>query len=183
MSQDFLKNLLGTSQPEPIPDPRPTREQVVEIVSAAYERNKSLLADQRKHAESYAVLFDRLAKLLRDDPEKLLDSPESLDSYPTLDQLRHLAEEFYDVRINLAPLELVLRGGRTDGVTGSTRRSIDVGSCSGRRLWDEASHHQDKAIRKDCPQMNADSRRSGIPEFRGDAGGPGSIENTRREKR
>jgi hypothetical protein len=109
MSQDFLKSLLGTLHPEAAADPRPTREEVVEIVGAAYERNKSLLADQIKLAESYAALYERVAKLLRDDPEKLLDSPESLDSYPTLEKLRSLAEGFYHARINLAPLEIVLR--------------------------------------------------------------------------
>ncbi len=108
MSQDFLKSLLGRSQPEPATDPRPTREEVVEVVGAAYERNKSLLDDQRKLAESYAALYERLTKLLRDDPEKLLDSPESIDSYPTLEMLRELAEGFYDARINLAPLRIVL---------------------------------------------------------------------------
>ncbi len=109
MSQDFLKSILGTLQPETVPDPRPSREEVLVAISSAYERNMSLLGEQLELAGSYAGRFERVAKLLREDPEKILDEPELLENCPTVENLRQLAKEVYAARINLIPLEMVLR--------------------------------------------------------------------------
>jgi hypothetical protein len=105
MSQDFLKPFLGTSDP----DVSPSREEVLEVVTAAYERNKSQSAEQLELAESYAMHFERLARLLRMDPERVLDEPELLDGYPAPEKLRQMARDLYAARVNLVPLELVLR--------------------------------------------------------------------------
>jgi hypothetical protein len=109
MSQDFLKSLLGTSQPEHASEPLPSREEVLDAVTSTYERNSSQLSEQLKLAESHAGQLERLARILREDPEKILDEPELMDSYPAPENLRQLAKEVYAVRINLVPLELVLR--------------------------------------------------------------------------
>jgi hypothetical protein len=109
MSQDFLKTFLGTSQPQPTSEPLPSREEIMVAVSSTYERNQSQLSEQLKLADSYAGQLERLARFLREDPEKILDEPELLGSYPAPENLRQLAKEVYAVRTNLVPLELVLR--------------------------------------------------------------------------
>jgi hypothetical protein len=81
----------------------------MEAVSSAYERNDNLLSEQIKLAESYAGNLERLAKLLRDEPERILDETDAMDNYPTVENLRQLAKEIYWARINLLPLDLVLR--------------------------------------------------------------------------
>jgi hypothetical protein len=109
VSQDFLKSVLGLSRPEPSTAPSPSREEILEAVSSAYERNDSLRSEQVNLAESYAGNLERLVKLLRDNPERILDETDALNTYPTVENLRQLAKEIYSARINLLPLELVLR--------------------------------------------------------------------------
>jgi hypothetical protein len=109
MSQDFLKSILGTSPSEPVSEPLPSREEILEAVTTSYERNKSQRSEQLKLAESYAGQLERLARFLREDPEKILDEVELLDGYPTPENLRQLAQEVYSVRVNIVPLEIVLR--------------------------------------------------------------------------
>ncbi len=109
MSQDFLKSILGTSQPETMPDPPVSREEIMVAVGSGYERNMSLLGEQLGLAETYAGQLERVAKFLREDPEKILDGPDVLEGYPTPETLRILAKEVYAARINLIPLEMVLR--------------------------------------------------------------------------
>jgi hypothetical protein len=109
MSQDFLKSLFGSSQPGPTSEPLPSREEILDAVTSAYERNSSQLSEQLKLAESYAGQLERLARILREDPEKILDEPELVESHPAPEDLRQLAKEVYATRINLVPLEIVLR--------------------------------------------------------------------------
>jgi hypothetical protein len=108
VSQDFLKSVLGLSRPDPTTASSPSREEVLEAVSSAYERNDNILSEQINLAESHAANLERLARLLREDPERILDETDALAAYPTPENLRQLAKEIYSARINLLPLELVL---------------------------------------------------------------------------